>query len=123
MLVMEYWTGWFDSWGGPHYIYDADGESPSWWVIGASPSPPSPSLSPFLTTPLASHPQTGSWDQSAGVDSHSATHSVVQYLQYWGHEGQRNFWERIRLTPAVLEHHQAKGYTSSVPLQLPVDDQ
>ncbi|XP_053125272.1 beta-galactosidase-1-like protein 2 [Hemicordylus capensis] len=23
-LVMEYWTGWFDSWGGPHYIFDAD---------------------------------------------------------------------------------------------------
>ncbi|XP_066495537.1 beta-galactosidase-1-like protein 2 [Tiliqua scincoides] len=24
MLVMEYWTGWFDSWGGPHFVYDAD---------------------------------------------------------------------------------------------------
>ncbi|XP_058049979.1 beta-galactosidase-1-like protein 2 isoform X2 [Ahaetulla prasina] len=24
MLVMEYWTGWFDSWGGPHNVFDAD---------------------------------------------------------------------------------------------------
>ncbi|XP_060106442.1 beta-galactosidase-1-like protein 2 isoform X1 [Heteronotia binoei] len=24
MMVMEYWTGWFDSWGGPHNIFDAD---------------------------------------------------------------------------------------------------
>ncbi|XP_067420367.1 beta-galactosidase-1-like protein 2 isoform X1 [Emydura macquarii macquarii] len=23
-MVMEYWTGWFDSWGGPHNIFDAD---------------------------------------------------------------------------------------------------
>ncbi|XP_064029145.1 beta-galactosidase-1-like protein 2 isoform X3 [Pogoniulus pusillus] len=23
-MVMEYWTGWFDSWGGPHYVFDAD---------------------------------------------------------------------------------------------------
>lgn len=23
---MEYWTGWFDNWGGPHYVFDADGE-------------------------------------------------------------------------------------------------
>ncbi|XP_028930890.1 beta-galactosidase-1-like protein 2 [Ornithorhynchus anatinus] len=23
-MVMEYWTGWFDTWGGPHNIYDAD---------------------------------------------------------------------------------------------------
>ncbi|OWK17961.1 hypothetical protein Celaphus_00009447, partial [Cervus elaphus hippelaphus] len=22
-MVMEYWTGWFDSWGGPHYILDS----------------------------------------------------------------------------------------------------
>lgn len=25
-MVMEYWTGWFDNWGGPHYVFDADGE-------------------------------------------------------------------------------------------------
>lgn len=24
-MVMEYWTGWFDSWGGPHYILDSSG--------------------------------------------------------------------------------------------------
>ncbi|XP_035202244.1 beta-galactosidase-1-like protein 2 isoform X2 [Oxyura jamaicensis] len=24
-MVMEYWTGWFDNWGGPHYVFDADG--------------------------------------------------------------------------------------------------
>ncbi|XP_073177192.1 beta-galactosidase-1-like protein 2 isoform X2 [Lepidochelys kempii] len=23
-MVMEYWTGWFDSWGGPHNVFDAD---------------------------------------------------------------------------------------------------
>uniref|UniRef100_A0A8C6ZT20 Beta-galactosidase n=1 Tax=Nothoprocta perdicaria TaxID=30464 RepID=A0A8C6ZT20_NOTPE len=23
-MVMEYWTGWFDNWGGPHYVFDAD---------------------------------------------------------------------------------------------------
>ncbi|XP_062995190.1 beta-galactosidase-1-like protein 2 [Elgaria multicarinata webbii] len=23
-MVMEYWTGWFDSWGGPHNVYDVD---------------------------------------------------------------------------------------------------
>ncbi|XP_059575794.1 beta-galactosidase-1-like protein 2 isoform X2 [Alligator mississippiensis] len=23
-MVMEFWTGWFDSWGGPHNIFDAD---------------------------------------------------------------------------------------------------
>ncbi|NXN17899.1 GLBL2 protein, partial [Indicator maculatus] len=23
-MVMEYWTGWFDSWGGPHHVFDAD---------------------------------------------------------------------------------------------------
>uniref|UniRef100_A0A8D2LJ39 Beta-galactosidase n=3 Tax=Varanus komodoensis TaxID=61221 RepID=A0A8D2LJ39_VARKO len=23
-MVMEYWTGWFDSWGGPHHIFDAE---------------------------------------------------------------------------------------------------
>lgn len=25
-MVMEYWTGWFDSWGGPHNILDSSGE-------------------------------------------------------------------------------------------------
>ncbi|XP_015274381.1 PREDICTED: beta-galactosidase-1-like protein 2 [Gekko japonicus] len=24
IMVMEYWTGWFDSWGGPHNIFDAN---------------------------------------------------------------------------------------------------
>lgn len=24
-MVMEYWTGWFDSWGGPHHILDTSG--------------------------------------------------------------------------------------------------
>uniref|UniRef100_A0A803T6B4 Beta-galactosidase n=1 Tax=Anolis carolinensis TaxID=28377 RepID=A0A803T6B4_ANOCA len=23
-MVMEYWTGWFDSWGGLHHVFDAD---------------------------------------------------------------------------------------------------
>uniref|UniRef100_A0ABM5EQ21 Beta-galactosidase n=1 Tax=Pogona vitticeps TaxID=103695 RepID=A0ABM5EQ21_9SAUR len=23
-MVMEYWTGWFDSWGGPHNVFDAE---------------------------------------------------------------------------------------------------
>uniref|UniRef100_A0A8D0EC87 Beta-galactosidase n=1 Tax=Salvator merianae TaxID=96440 RepID=A0A8D0EC87_SALMN len=23
-MVMEYWTGWFDSWGGPHNVFDVD---------------------------------------------------------------------------------------------------
>lgn len=25
-MVMEYWTGWFDSWGGAHNIRDSAGE-------------------------------------------------------------------------------------------------
>lgn len=25
-MVMEYWTGWFDSWGGSHNILDSSGE-------------------------------------------------------------------------------------------------
>lgn len=35
-MVMEYWTGWFDSWGGPHNVFDADGK----FFAGAIPFPP-----------------------------------------------------------------------------------
>ncbi|XP_058520068.1 beta-galactosidase-1-like protein 2 isoform X4 [Ochotona princeps] len=38
-LVMEYWTGWFDSWGGPHNILDSSG----------TPLPPPPDLLPKMS--------------------------------------------------------------------------
>lgn len=45
-MVMEYWTGWFDSWGGPHNILDASGEC---FVV-----PPS-SVVADLTSRIKSH--------------------------------------------------------------------
>uniref|UniRef100_A0A5F9CAF9 Galactosidase beta 1 like 2 n=1 Tax=Oryctolagus cuniculus TaxID=9986 RepID=A0A5F9CAF9_RABIT len=38
-MVMEYWTGWFDSWGGPHNILDSSGV----------PLPPPPDLLPKMS--------------------------------------------------------------------------
>ncbi|XP_051690460.2 beta-galactosidase-1-like protein 2 isoform X3 [Oryctolagus cuniculus] len=38
-MVMEYWTGWFDSWGGPHNILDSSG----------APLPPPPDLLPKMS--------------------------------------------------------------------------
>lgn len=25
-MVMEYWSGWFDLWGGLHHVYTAEGK-------------------------------------------------------------------------------------------------
>lgn len=30
-MVMEYWSGWFDLWGGRHHVYKAEGKTHPVW--------------------------------------------------------------------------------------------